>query len=74
MKNKVLKTSMSIAGHMHEVYFIVCYTIGTCITTASPDGVCHLDAVATECADFDATVCTCGAGYCSEGLLCTGMR
>ena len=43
---------MSIAGHMHEVYFIVCYTIGTCITTLSPDGVCNLDAVATECADL----------------------
>ena len=67
---------MSIAGHMHKVYFIVCYfiTIGTCITTASPGGVCNLDAVATECADFNATVCTCGTGYRIESSLCTGMR
>ena len=52
---------------------IILYSVGTYITTASPDDVCSLDEVATECADLTATVCTSDPGFRIQGSSYVGI-
>ena len=55
---------------MHQKKF---FFVGTCITTALPDDVCILDAMATTCGNFTANVCTCDIGYQFQNMMCTGI-
>ena len=51
----------------------ICFLQGECITSISPDDVCALSSVTTECDDLVATRCECRQGYQTTGALtCEG--